>query len=52
MNNETNNENLIPKLKTPGIFYIFAVLILFLIIMMFMIPQIIHEQHLLGQTSI
>jgi hypothetical protein len=32
-----NNENLLPKLKTPGIFYIFVALILFLIIMMFMI---------------
>lgn len=40
MNNtniSTINENLLPKLKTPGIFYIFAILILFLIIMMFMI---------------
>lgn len=31
------NENLLPKLKSPGVFYIFAVLIIFLIIMMFMI---------------
>jgi len=31
------NENLLPKLKSPGLFYIFAALILFLIIMMFMI---------------
>jgi len=37
MNNETNNENLLPKLKTPEIFYIFAFFILFLIVMMFMI---------------
>jgi len=40
MNNtniSTINENLIPKLKSPGIFYIFAILIVFLIIMMFMI---------------
>jgi hypothetical protein len=36
-NMSTINENLIPKLKTPGVFYIFAILIVFLIIMMFMI---------------
>ena len=37
INISTINENLIPKLKSPGIFYIFAILIVFLIIMMFMI---------------
>ena len=36
-NASTNNENLIPKLKTSGVFYIFSGLIIFLIIMMFMI---------------
>jgi len=36
-NTSTNNENLIPKLKTSGVFNIFSGLIIFLIIMMFMI---------------
>lgn len=33
----TNNENLLPKLKTPGVFYVIAGIICFLIVMMFMI---------------
>lgn len=36
-NASTNNENLIPKLKNSGSYYLFSGLIIFLIIMMFMI---------------
>jgi hypothetical protein len=36
-NSTTNNENLLPKFKTPGVFYVIAGAILFLIIMMLMI---------------
>jgi len=36
-NSTTNNENLIPKFKTPGIFYPIIGFIIFLIIMMFII---------------
>ncbi len=42
MNTNTNtntntNENLLPKIKTPGIFYVLMAMIIFLIIMMFII---------------
>lgn len=36
-NSTTNNENLLPKIKTPSIFYPVIVLIIFLIISMFLI---------------
>ena len=36
-NSTTNNENLLPKFKTPGVFYVMSGGIVFLIIMLFMI---------------
>jgi hypothetical protein len=36
-NSTTNNENLLPKFKTPGVFYVTSGGIVFLIIMLFMI---------------
>jgi hypothetical protein len=61
-NSQTNNENLLPKFKTPGIFYGLVVAILFLIIMMFLIFYNVNltsfgspsksQQELVGNTFI
>ena len=52
-NSTTNNENLLPKFKTPGIFYGLIAIIVFLIIAMFMIFYDFNVTSLgtLGKTS-